>query len=77
MGDATDSKEKKDNKAGKKKVPLVVRYAYHANAQVPPTGEMAFHQMTIPFAWAVNPLCDRLPLLHERIPVTFLYGNVR
>jgi len=53
---------------------VVNQYIYHLNAQNP-TGENAFSVLTIPFGWATSPLCDRLTLLNEHIPVTFMYGN--
>eukprot|EP01111_Echinosteliopsis_oligospora_P001518 TRINITY_DN1226_c0_g1_i1.p1 TRINITY_DN1226_c0_g1~~TRINITY_DN1226_c0_g1_i1.p1 ORF type:complete len:365 (+),score=113.37 TRINITY_DN1226_c0_g1_i1:685-1779(+) len=53
----------------------VTDYIYHANAQSPPTGEMAFSMLTQSMAWAKHPLCDRLPSLSPSVPVTFIYGQ--
>lgn len=56
-------------------LPPVIDYVYHSNAQLPPTGELAFHKMMNPIGWAARPLCDRLHHLDASIPVTFLYGE--
>ncbi|EDQ84966.1 uncharacterized protein MONBRDRAFT_29634 [Monosiga brevicollis MX1] len=47
---------------------------YHCNAQSP-SGELAFHHMSIPIGWAKNPLAPRLPLIDERIPINFMFGE--
>lgn len=52
----------------------IVEYIYHCNAQRV-SGELAFKALTIPFAWAKNPLIYRLTDLREPISVSFIYGS--
>lgn len=61
--------------ARRTELPVVVDYIYHSNAQVPPTGEMAFNKMMNPIGWAARPLCERLGQIESSIPITFLYGE--
>ncbi|KAJ9454642.1 Abhydrolase domain-containing protein cgi-58 [Diplonema papillatum] len=49
-------------------------YIYHCNTQSPPTGEVQFMSLQIPFAFARDPLCNRLAELPRDIPVHFVYG---
>jgi pimeloyl-ACP methyl ester carboxylesterase len=53
---------------------LMTRYIYHLNAQEP-SGESAFHTLTLNGFWAQQPLKERLHKLHPDIPVTFMYGS--
>ena len=51
-------------------------YIYQCNAASPPTGEIAFMKLQIPFAWASRPLVNRLqPLSNHDIPINFLFGE--
>ncbi|CAF4310681.1 unnamed protein product, partial [Adineta steineri] len=47
---------------------------YHCNAQIP-TGEQAFRTICDCFAWAKEPMVDRIHLLDERTPIYFLHGD--
>jgi len=49
-------------------------YIYHLCAN-PPSGEVAFKELSIPFGWAKNPLCNRLPSISKELYVLFIYGR--
>lgn len=53
---------------------IVPKYIYHINAQQP-SGEAAFSVLNASLGWAKSPLIDRLPNLHNNIPVALLYGS--
>lgn len=51
------------------------QYIYHCNNNSNPTGEAAFHRMTVVGPWPQNPVGERLKHgLKDDLPVTFLYG---
>lgn len=52
---------------------LIMEYCYRVSI-APAASERAMSSILTAGAWAVKPLCDRLPLLHE-ISCTFLYGE--
>ncbi|UJR22858.1 hypothetical protein I4U23_025887 [Adineta vaga] len=52
----------------------VLIYLYHCNAQLP-TGEQAFRVISDCFAWAKEPMINRIHLLDQRIPIHFLHGE--
>ncbi|CAF0785897.1 unnamed protein product [Adineta ricciae] len=52
----------------------ILIYLYHCNAQLP-TGEQAFRTISDCFAWAKDPMINRIHSLDERIPIYFLYGE--
>ncbi|CAF0778729.1 unnamed protein product [Adineta steineri] len=52
----------------------ILVYLYHCNAQIP-TGEQAFRTICDCFAWAKEPMVDRIHLLDERTPIYFLHGD--
>jgi len=49
-------------------------YIYYSNVQKP-SGESAFNALTLPIAWAKNPLINRLGDLDESIPCYFIFGE--
>jgi len=53
---------------------ITAEYLYHLNAQ-PPSGEAAFRVLHVSFRWARQPLCERLHMLPEEVPLTILYGS--
>lgn len=51
------------------------QYIYHSNNNNNPSGEAAFHRMTVVGPWPLHPIGERLKKsLDEEIPVTFMYG---
>ncbi|CAF3825265.1 unnamed protein product [Rotaria sp. Silwood1] len=52
----------------------ILIYLFHCNAQLP-TGETAFRTISDCFAWAKEPMIERIHLLDERIPIYFLHGE--
>lgn len=40
-------------------------WMYHSNA-LPPSGELAFQAMSIPFGWARRPMIDRITEIDEK-----------
>jgi len=53
---------------------VVNPYIYHLNSQTPATGEDAFRQLTTAFAFAKNPLINRIQNFPP-VPTTFIYGS--
>jgi len=53
---------------------IVSQYIYHMNAQNP-SGEIAFGFLNETLGWAKAPMAPRLVDLHNRVAVTFLYGE--
>ncbi|VDP20788.1 unnamed protein product [Soboliphyme baturini] len=49
-------------------------YVYHCNA-LPPSGEVAFSTISVPFGWAKRPMISRIEKIREDIPLTFIYGS--
>jgi len=54
---------------------LFAKYIYHINAQFP-SGEVAFVKLNKALGFAANPMIDRLPDLHNNVPVTLFFGEV-
>lgn len=54
---------------------IISQYIYHCNNNSNPTGEEAFHRMTVVGPWPLHPVGERLRTgLSDEIPVTFMYG---
>lgn len=52
------------------------QYIYHSNNNNNPSGEAAFHRMTVVGPWPLHPIGERLKKgLDDSIPVTFMYGQ--
>ena len=54
--------------------PLFAEYMYR-HWQGEASGERALQAMLHPGVIAKKPLCERVPLLDERIPISFIYGD--
>ncbi|CAG0923944.1 unnamed protein product [Notodromas monacha] len=54
-------------------VDIIPNYIYHCNAQNP-SGEGAFHAMSMQFGWAKDPMLARMDLLDPSVPITLIYG---
>jgi len=52
----------------------IIDYVYYSNMQTP-SGEKAFKSLSLPIAWAKNPLINRLGNLDENIPCYFIFGQ--
>ncbi|XP_042601521.1 1-acylglycerol-3-phosphate O-acyltransferase ABHD5 [Cyprinus carpio] len=52
----------------------VADYIYHVNAQTA-SGETAFKNMTIPYAWPQHPMMNRVEMISPSLPITFIYGS--
>ncbi|EAA06898.4 AGAP000784-PA [Anopheles gambiae str. PEST] len=52
----------------------ISNYIHQCNSQNP-TGEGAFHSMMQDFAWAKNPMLNRIGEMKRTVPVTVLYGS--
>ncbi|CAG9795873.1 unnamed protein product [Diatraea saccharalis] len=52
---------------------VIPEYIYQCNSQTP-SGESAFHTLMDSYAWAKNPMVNRLDKLDKAVPVTVLYG---
>uniref|UniRef100_A0A673JYD2 1-acylglycerol-3-phosphate O-acyltransferase ABHD5 n=1 Tax=Sinocyclocheilus rhinocerous TaxID=307959 RepID=A0A673JYD2_9TELE len=52
----------------------VADYIYHVNAQTA-SGETAFKNMTIPYAWPQHPMMNRVEMISPSLPMTFIYGS--
>jgi len=53
---------------------LFAKYMYHINAQAP-SGEIAFVKLNKALGFAANPMIERLPELHNSVPVTLFFGE--
>lgn len=53
---------------------VIPQYLYQCNSQNP-TGEAAFHAMSVSLGWAKHPMVNRIHALRKDIPVTLLYGS--
>jgi len=51
------------------------KYVYHCNNNWNPSGEAAFHRMTVVGPWPVHPIGDRMTDIAANIPITLLYGE--
>lgn len=53
---------------------IISQYIYHCNNNSRPSGEGAFHRMTVVGPWPMHPIGERMKALSDDVPVTFLYG---
>lgn len=53
---------------------VMSQYIYHCNNNSNPSGEAAFHKMTVVGPWPLFPIGERMKDIKDDIPVTFLYG---
>ncbi|XP_059144437.1 (Lyso)-N-acylphosphatidylethanolamine lipase-like isoform X2 [Physella acuta] len=49
-------------------------YLYTCNTCGPPSGEVGFSRVSIPFGWARKPLVERVHAWDPKLDVTFIYG---
>ena len=70
-----DIKKKFEQLTGEEDSGLILEYVYHCNAQVPPSGELAFKTLSAPNAFAKNPMIQRVSDLDPNIDLTFIYGS--
>lgn len=54
---------------------IISQYIYHCNNNSNPSGEEAFHRMTVVGPWPLHPIGERMKALSDDVPVTFLYGE--
>ena len=61
--------------------PLALEYLYHCMAAKKPTGEVAFKNLMVGYAWAKRPMMTRMrtiflwPTSKYQLPMTFIYGQ--
>lgn len=71
-----DIKNKFEQLTGVNDSALILEYIYHANAQVPASGEIAFKTLTGRDAYAKMPMIDRVSQLSSKINLTFIFGSI-
>ncbi|KAI2805894.1 hypothetical protein RDWZM_009440 [Blomia tropicalis] len=54
----------------------ITDYIYHCNAQLPPSGEIAFQKLLHSTGWPRKPMLERIGELGKHITIDFIYGSV-